>query len=298
MKLSGIITVPFHIGDFLSGTMHMDTLEKGAYIMLLLAHYQAGEIGLPYDDKKLSRIAGVSMKTWERIKPTVMEKFDVVNSFASQKAVIECLQRVHDKSSKQRIKALKRHNAGDAVAEPQQCQPKPKPKPIDNTNVLSPLTPKLFDDFWQAYPRQRRGSKDKALASYKAAIKRGNTEQQILEGVKRYAASSDVARGYAKGCAAWLNDDGFNNDYQPMGSQAGNATRGNRGFDALAVAATKIQESMDRDDELLRQTNPVLYYQRLANQSGRENSIAGSLEAPNTIEHDAAPIGIGYRQED
>jgi uncharacterized protein YdaU (DUF1376 family) len=129
MKLSGVITIPFHIGDFLSGTMHMDTLEKGAYIMLLMAHYQIGEDGLPNDDKKLSRIVGVTPKIWIRIKPILSEKFDISDNFWRHKKCVEVLRKVHDKSSNQRAKALKKHNTSDATAEPRHSQPKPKPKP-------------------------------------------------------------------------------------------------------------------------------------------------------------------------
>lgn len=175
---------------------------------------------------------------------------------------------------------------------------------IDSPIPDSPLPPKAretapecFDQFWELYPRQRRGSKDKALLAYKAAMKRGNTETTIIEGVKTYAASSDVAGGYAKGCAAWLNDDGFNNQYKPVGAQGSRPTGGNRGFDALATAAAKISQGVDREAERLRRENPVLYYQRLANQSGGGNDIAGSLEAPDAGKPDAAPLGIGYSQE-
>lgn len=135
--MAGIITVPFHIGDFLSGTLHMDTLEKGAYIMLLLSHYQAGEIGIPEDDKKLSRIAGVSLKTWMRIKPTMQEKFYSVNGFWVNSKCIDVIRKVAQLSSKQRAKALKKHNRDDATAEPRQCQPKPKPLVLSKDNTPS-----------------------------------------------------------------------------------------------------------------------------------------------------------------
>jgi uncharacterized protein YdaU (DUF1376 family) len=57
----------------------------GAYIMLLLAHYQIGETGLPNDDKKLARIASVTAKVWDRIKEPVLEKFDEKTVFLSKK---------------------------------------------------------------------------------------------------------------------------------------------------------------------------------------------------------------------
>jgi len=109
--MSGLITVPLHIGDFLSGTLHMDTLEKGAYLMLLLSHYQIGETGLPNDDKKLARIAGLTIKVWARIRPVLEEKFTVTNGFWVNEKVIDTLRKVEQKSSAQRDKALKRHNS-------------------------------------------------------------------------------------------------------------------------------------------------------------------------------------------
>lgn len=35
-----------------------------------------------------------------------------------------------------------------------------------------------------------------------------------MESVKLYSKSDEVAKGFAKGCAAWLNDDRFNNFYK------------------------------------------------------------------------------------
>lgn len=73
-----------------------------------------------------------------------------------------------------------------------------------------------FEEFWKEYPKQRIGNKDKAFKSYLKALreKRGTVES-ILDAAKRYAKSSEVQRGFAKGCQAWLNDDRFNSVYEP-----------------------------------------------------------------------------------
>lgn len=159
--LAGVITIPFHIGDFISGTMHMDATERGAYIMLLCAHYQVGEIGLPDDDKKLSRIAGVSPKTWSRIKPTLQEKFTVTNGFWKNSKTIDTLQKVAQLSANQRAKALKKHNSAYATAQPRHSQPKPKPNNIDKS-ILPPIVPQgdvlpgwMPVDAWNGYCKHR-----------------------------------------------------------------------------------------------------------------------------------------------
>ena len=71
-----------------------------------------------------------------------------------------------------------------------------------------------FEQFWSIYPKQRAGSKEKAYISFCKAIKENRaTEEKIIHSAELYAKSDEVKRGFAKGCAAWLNDDRFNNDY-------------------------------------------------------------------------------------
>ncbi len=90
--------VQFHIGDFLSGVMHMDGAEIGAYTMLIMAHYQAGLDGLPDDDARLKKITRTNGKVWNRIKDTVLEKFYLENGRWKHKRVIEELQKITSKS--------------------------------------------------------------------------------------------------------------------------------------------------------------------------------------------------------
>ncbi|MBO4675252.1 MAG: hypothetical protein J5601_04105, partial [Elusimicrobiaceae bacterium] len=81
--------------------------------------------------------------------------------------------------------------------------------------VKSPK-PDFFEDFWQVYPKQRVGNKDKARAAFFAAISRTNTPaEQIIAKAEEYANSDEVARGFAKGAQAWLNDDRYLRNYIP-----------------------------------------------------------------------------------
>ena len=73
-----------------------------------------------------------------------------------------------------------------------------------------------FEEFWKLYPKQRAGSKDKAYKSYCKAIKEKKiTVEKLKEVCALYAQSDEVKRGYAKGCAAWLNDERYNTEYNP-----------------------------------------------------------------------------------
>ena len=72
----------------------------------------------------------------------------------------------------------------------------------------------VFEEFWKIYPKKRIGAKDKALAKFKQKAEEHGIDA-IMAGVKAYAASEEVERGFAKGCAAWLNDDRFLSEYSP-----------------------------------------------------------------------------------
>lgn len=72
-----------------------------------------------------------------------------------------------------------------------------------------------FDLFWKEYPKKRAGNSKKAYKAYCEVINEGRADvEKLLQAVKDYAQSEEVAKGFAKGCAAWLNDDRFNCEYK------------------------------------------------------------------------------------
>ena len=78
---------------------------------------------------------------------------------------------------------------------------------------ISPLEgDKVFAEFWEMYPRQRRGNKQKAWQAWLRATERA-PPADIIVGLRGYCASDEVRRGFAKGAAAWLNDDRWTTDY-------------------------------------------------------------------------------------
>lgn len=76
-----------------------------------------------------------------------------------------------------------------------------------------------FAVFWESFPPQRKGSKDNALKAWKRATQRARKDE-ILNGLEAYRRSSEVSGGFAKGAAAWLNDDRWRSQYRPPGAPA------------------------------------------------------------------------------
>ena len=94
------------------------------------------------------------------------------------------------------------------------------PKKADETEKQIEFS-ESFETFWSVYPKKRAGSKEKAFKAYQSALRRKNaTAEEINRVAAIYAKSDEVSRGFAKGAAAWLNDDRFLNDYGGSGGAA------------------------------------------------------------------------------
>jgi uncharacterized protein YdaU (DUF1376 family) len=65
--------MPLYVGDYLRDTRDLNTLQHGAYLLLIM-HYWQHE-ALPSDDARLAAITGLSVAQWRRIREPVQAKF-------------------------------------------------------------------------------------------------------------------------------------------------------------------------------------------------------------------------------
>jgi uncharacterized protein YdaU (DUF1376 family) len=54
--------MPLYVGDYLGDTGHLTTAQHGAYLLLMMHYWRKGE--LPHDDRQLSKITKLPLKTW------------------------------------------------------------------------------------------------------------------------------------------------------------------------------------------------------------------------------------------
>ena len=66
--------MPFYAVDYLADTMHLNTLQHGAYVLLLMHYWRTGR-PLPDEDARLAAIAKMSERDWRKIAPTIREFF-------------------------------------------------------------------------------------------------------------------------------------------------------------------------------------------------------------------------------
>ena len=106
--------MPFYIGDYLSKTSHLTTIQHGAYLLLIL-HYWANK-GLPTTDKELMAIARMTPDEWSSNCYAIAKFFDAA---WHHKRIDEELEKAKNLSSKRSLAGLKgawaKHNKNSAT---------------------------------------------------------------------------------------------------------------------------------------------------------------------------------------
>jgi uncharacterized protein YdaU (DUF1376 family) len=65
--------MPLYVGDYLRDTRDLNTLQHGAYLLLIMHYWQHD--ALPTDDARLAAITGLPVAQWRRIREPLQAKF-------------------------------------------------------------------------------------------------------------------------------------------------------------------------------------------------------------------------------
>ena len=77
--------LPLFTDAYLADTRHLTTEEHGAYLLLLICAWRSRGCALKDDDKTLARIAGLSPTRWRRLKPALVDFFQIEDGLWRQK---------------------------------------------------------------------------------------------------------------------------------------------------------------------------------------------------------------------
>lgn len=184
-----------YIGDYLGDTQHLSCLEHGAYMLLIMAYWQAGG-PITSDPVVLRRITKTDKKEYKNWHENVLKMFEERDSMLVHKRIdLEIAKRaqVSEAStnaakarwSERNADAMPTHsgrNATPIVHSPESIDKREK----DNTNI-----PQTFDDFWTAYPRKT--DKQGAIKKYRALLKSGIGHDVIMARLKVYESQLDAS---------------------------------------------------------------------------------------------------------
>lgn len=66
--------MPFYVDDYLADTRDLTLMQRGAYLLLVVEYWKRG--GLPSDEGKLIRLAGMQSKEWAENRDALAELFE------------------------------------------------------------------------------------------------------------------------------------------------------------------------------------------------------------------------------
>jgi uncharacterized protein YdaU (DUF1376 family) len=81
-----------YVSDFVGDTLHLSTEQIGAYMLMLMAMWNAGGT-LPDDDVKLSRVVRMSLKKWRAISADLLTFFERASGEISHKRLTKELRK-------------------------------------------------------------------------------------------------------------------------------------------------------------------------------------------------------------
>jgi uncharacterized protein YdaU (DUF1376 family) len=166
------MSAPFmqlYVGDYLRDTRHLTAEQHGAYLLLLMAAWNAGG-RLPNDPRKLARLAASTPSRWAKISADLLEFFEVDGDHITNRRLTLELKKASEKSIKRADAGMRGGNAtalktkgtdaANATVLPQHSS-EPEPEKIDNpSGYCRPKADALpvqeaFDE-WNATATRRR----------------------------------------------------------------------------------------------------------------------------------------------
>jgi uncharacterized protein YdaU (DUF1376 family) len=106
--------MPMYWEDYSLDTVHLTTLEHGAYL-LLISYYWRTAKPIPDSDTLMSKVACADLETWKSIKPTVCGFFEWVDGCWRHGRIereLECSKAI---SAKKRAAIAKRWSKDEHV---------------------------------------------------------------------------------------------------------------------------------------------------------------------------------------
>ncbi len=100
--------MPLYVADYLADTTRLTTAQHGAYLLLIMAYWRAGE-ALADDDDDLAAITRQPVKDWQRMRPKIAPFFNVIDG-------MWCHRRIEVEIERAMANRAQKETAGKASA--------------------------------------------------------------------------------------------------------------------------------------------------------------------------------------
>lgn len=198
--------IPFYVGDFLADTAHLETIEIGAYLLLICHYWRTGP--LPADESRLRNICRLSRHNFSKSKAVILKFFVLENEKYLHKRIDSEIAKAIDIST---VKAESGRRGGLAKAVANSKQKRTQSQSQSQSHIKKNNTSSNdFERWWAIYPK--KVSKKKAKAIWMRI--KPDTDILIANVQDRLASDSRWKAGYIKDPTGYLNGELWNDEIQ------------------------------------------------------------------------------------
>jgi len=214
-----VIWYKFHIGDYLTHTVHLSDAEDLAYRRLLDLYYMS-EKPIPLDIRVVSR----KIRLDEDITESVLGEFfeHTENGYFNNRCHVEIERYQAQVANNQRLGKLGgRPKKTESVTE-SKANNNPKKIQIQNIKTLSQTTTtSRFDEFWATWPTSKRKVAKSTCETKWLKLKLDTVADRIIASVTGLRGSEQWTSGYEPAPLTYINQRRWEDDQ-------GEATMGRR----------------------------------------------------------------------
>ncbi|HLI99818.1 MAG TPA: DUF1376 domain-containing protein [Bradyrhizobium sp.] len=160
--------MPLYVGDYLGDTGHLTTAQHGAYLLLMMHYWRKGE--LPDDDRQLSKITKLPLKTWCDYRPILQDFFHAGWKHKRIDAELERMMRVSEK----RAIAGQKGGLGSALSR-MKLENASRGRTLPGRAIAPPMSSEALAGADHSHPHSYRNlsSKEAGPASSPGAVQAG-----------------------------------------------------------------------------------------------------------------------------
>lgn len=199
-----MIWYKFHLGDYITHTLHLPDAEDLAYRRLLDLYYMS-EKPIPLDIDSVARKIRIDLDITESVLKEFFEHTE--NGYRNHRCDAEIAKYQHQVETNRNLGL----RGGRPRKKPLETESKPNhnPKKIQNKNIntisSSSTTSSRFDDFWTTWPSSKRKV---GKAAVLAKWKRHNLDsvaERIISHVQALKSSEQWQTGYEPAPLTYIN---------------------------------------------------------------------------------------------
>ena len=199
-----MIWYKFHLGDYITHTLHLSDAEDLAYRRLLDLYYMS-EKPIPLDTQSVSRKIRLDLDITESVLGEFFEQTpEGYRNARCDAEIVKYQHQVENNRSLGKRGGRPKKTETETESKPNTNPKKNKNKNI-NTNTSTASTPSRFDDFWSTWPTSKRKVGRAAVLAKWEKHNLDEVADTIIEHVKVMKTSEQWLGGYEPAPMTYIN---------------------------------------------------------------------------------------------